>query len=212
MTEQTEEQLSKAMAARTKATIVAGSKAWTRLKTDHSWYDWLQVGEALMIGRNEAMLKANTNAPVGGAYNRLFGEWLAKYGFAEIDKGDRSRLIEVMEHQAEIAQWRATLTRTERLRLNHPSSVLRRWRKETKEPKEKKEPADAFANHTREEPEGAELERLREVIEENAMCDDGAVNARNIVRQLKALGYSRMDIAAIIAVTIENLQRLVDAA
>jgi hypothetical protein len=46
-----------------------------------------------------------------------------------MDKGDRSRLFEVMDNLGLIEQWRGTLTLGEKLKLNHPNSVLRRWKK-----------------------------------------------------------------------------------
>ena len=45
-----------------------------------------------------------------------------------MDKGDRSRLLIVMDNLPQIEQWRQTLTPTERLRLNHPDAVLRKWK------------------------------------------------------------------------------------
>jgi hypothetical protein len=40
----------------------------------------------------------------------------------------RRRLFEVMDHLPEIEAWRQTLTPRERAGLNHPSTVLRRWK------------------------------------------------------------------------------------
>jgi hypothetical protein len=39
-----------------------------------------------------------------------------------------------MDQLHEIETWRATLTPTERLRLNHPSAVLRKWKSATATP------------------------------------------------------------------------------
>jgi hypothetical protein len=105
-----------------------GTQAWQRLKKDKSWLDWLKVGEAHVVGRDWAMRIASTNRPQGKAYNTAFGEWLAKYKFADMDKGNRARLFEVMDNLAQIEQWRQTLTLTERLKLNHPNAVLRKWK------------------------------------------------------------------------------------
>ena len=46
----------------------------------------------------------------------------------DFDKGDRSRLLDVMDRLPAIESWRNTLTRTERMRLNHPSTVWRKWK------------------------------------------------------------------------------------
>lgn len=105
-----------------------GTLAWARLKKGKSWTDWLQVGEALQVGREWAMNQASTNQPEGKAYNVAFGEWLAKYKLDDMDKGDRSRLFAVMDNLPAIDEWRLTLTLTERLKLNHPQAVLRKWK------------------------------------------------------------------------------------
>jgi hypothetical protein len=110
------------------ATVLRGQEAWHRLGGDHCWEDWRQVGAALVIGRNGAMREAGVNRPAGRRYNAVFAAWLVKYGFQNLDKGDRYRLFAVMDHLQEIEIWRATITPTERLRLNHPSSVFRKWK------------------------------------------------------------------------------------
>jgi hypothetical protein len=113
---------------REQSTIRHGQQAWHRLRHDHSWEDWTHVGAAVVIGRTEAMRKAAVNRPVGRRYNVLFAAWLKQFGFENLDKADRSRLFAVMDRLEEIEAWRATLTPTERLRLNHPSAVLRKWK------------------------------------------------------------------------------------
>ena len=105
-----------------------GTLAWQRLKKDKNWTDWIKVGEAHMVGRDWAQRIAGTNRPQGKAYNMAFGEWLQKYKFDDMDKGDRSRLFAVMDNLGQIEEWRMTLTLTERLKLNHPNAVLRKWK------------------------------------------------------------------------------------
>jgi hypothetical protein len=120
--------------------IRRGQEAWKRHKDDATWSDWLAIGQALAIGRQDAMAAAGTNAPSGKGYNIAFGEWLARHHFDDIDKGDRSRLLDVMSNLPAIEAWRARLPQTDRLRLNHPNSVLRKWKADTvvKPPKEPK--------------------------------------------------------------------------
>ncbi len=113
---------------REESTILDGQEAWQRLGRDHTWEDWTQVGAALLVGRNRAMREAAVNQPVGRRYNVLFAGWLEQFFFENIDKADRSRLFAVMDHVEEIETWRASLTPTERLRLNHPSAVFRKWK------------------------------------------------------------------------------------
>jgi hypothetical protein len=108
--------------------VRAGQEAWQRLRSNATWEDWKQVGKAHVIGRAAAMREAHVNRPTGRRYNECFGAWQRKFGFENLDKGDRARLFEVMDRLAEIEDWLATLTTTERLRLNHPSSITRRWK------------------------------------------------------------------------------------
>jgi len=113
---------------REQSTILHGQEAWHRLGRDHSWEDWRHVGAALLIGRSGAMREAAVNRPVGRRYNVVFAAWLNKFGFENLDKADRSRLFAIMDHLDEIETWRATLTPAQRLRLNHPSAVFRKWK------------------------------------------------------------------------------------
>jgi hypothetical protein len=105
-----------------------GMQAWARLKKGKSWTDWLQVGEALQVGREWAMHQAGVNKPEGKGYNTAFSEWLTKYKLDDMDKGDRSRLFSVMDNLPAIDEWRQTLTLTQKLALNHPQAVLRKWK------------------------------------------------------------------------------------
>ena len=113
------------------AVVRAGQEAWCRLRSNATWDDWKQVGKAHVIGRHKAMIEAGVNQPIGRRYNEAFGAWQREFGFENLDKGDRARLFEVMGHLAEIEAWLATLTTSERLRLNHPTTVLRKWKGST---------------------------------------------------------------------------------
>jgi hypothetical protein len=91
-----------------------------------------------VIGRTAAMREAHVNKPEGRNYNVAFGRWQERCGFEDLDKAARSRLFEMMDNLAKIEAWRATLTVTQRLDLNHPTPVVRRWKAATAEPMEKK--------------------------------------------------------------------------
>jgi hypothetical protein len=95
-------------------------------KGDATWNDWMAIGDALLIGHQDAVAAAETN--YGSGYSCEFDSWLARYHFGDIDKGDRGQLIEVINNRPAIEAWRATLTRTARLRLCHPSTLLRKWK------------------------------------------------------------------------------------
>jgi hypothetical protein len=102
--------------------VEVGRQAWKRIKEDSTYNDWMAVGEALDIGRTECMRLAFTNEPRGRAYNEAFSQWLTDNSFADIDKGTRSRLDEIMKNRPAIEAWRATLASSERQRTNHPKS------------------------------------------------------------------------------------------
>jgi hypothetical protein len=90
--------------------------------------DWLDIAEALQVGRVEAMRAAQTNEPKGKRYETVMGEWLLAQSFHAIDKSTRNRLLECLQQRAAIEKWRATLTEGERFRFNHPDSVLPKWK------------------------------------------------------------------------------------
>jgi hypothetical protein len=122
-----------------------GQEAWARVRSDLNWQDWIAIGRAHVIGRTEAMHEANVNKPEGHRYKEAFSEWLERFGFENLDKGDRSRLFDVMAALPQIENWRATLTTTERLRLNHPSTVLRKWKSATQRPPQEAKKPSPFA-------------------------------------------------------------------
>src|SRR6516162_5132868 len=119
-----------------------GQEAWRRLKKEKSWQDWLKFGEALLVGREWSMHQAGVNRPEGKGYAMAFSEWLQRYKLDDMDKGDRARLFACMDNLGLIEQWRSTLTQTERLKLNHPNSVWRKWQKAVEPPKEEDKTAE----------------------------------------------------------------------
>jgi hypothetical protein len=109
--------------------IRIGQEAWSRL--GRSWEDWPAVGEALAVGRHRAMVEANTNQPRGSRYESIFGDWLRATGFDTVDKSDRKRLLDCIEHRDAIEAWRQTLAANKRRLLNHPATIWRHWQKAT---------------------------------------------------------------------------------
>ena len=89
------------------------------------------VGKAHVIGQATAMRDAHINKPKGLIYNAAFSAWARKFGFEGLDKGVRSRLLDVMEHLAEIDTWLAKLPPTEQQKINHPNTVWRKWKAST---------------------------------------------------------------------------------
>jgi hypothetical protein len=125
--------------------IRLGQEAWARVRSDLNWQDWLAIGRAHVIGRARAEREAHVNEPKGQRYKEAFSEWMERFGFENLDSGDRSRLFYVMDHLPQIEAWRSTLTTTERLRLNHPSTVLRKWKSATQRPPQEAKRPSPFA-------------------------------------------------------------------
>ena len=96
-----------------------------------AWDDWLAIAEALQVGRTDVMRELHTNDPHGRRFEKAMGEWLLAYGFKEIDKGTRSRLLECLKHKVEIEAWRSRLTAAEQFTFGHPDTVLRKWKAST---------------------------------------------------------------------------------
>jgi hypothetical protein len=113
-----------------------GQEALRRL--DQSYNDWMDIAEALHVGRTEVMAAVHTNKPMGKRYAKAMGDWLFARGFHVIDPCTRSHLLECLEHRAEIEKSRALLTEGERLKQSHPTTVLRKWKASTVPPKPKK--------------------------------------------------------------------------
>jgi hypothetical protein len=138
--------------------IREAQRAWTELQASPEWQHWIVIGKAMQIGRAAAMREANTNQAVGRSYNAAFSRWLDQVGLSRIDKSDRAKLFHVMDHLGQIETWRSALTTTQRLQLNHPTTVLRKWRAATVIPQ---------SSDTRVSPIAKIKSSLAETIEEN---------------------------------------------
>jgi hypothetical protein len=111
-----------------------GREALDRLSSGRNFADWQKVGVALAAGRAEAMRIANTNSPKGRTYNRAFGDVLKReqLGTDRLDSATRNQLLQIVENQSAIEEWRETLDPAHRLRLNHPSAIWRNWQRTVK--------------------------------------------------------------------------------
>ena len=123
----------------TQTLVTRGREAWRSLKNDETWEKWVAIGRAIEAGKAAIMRLLHTNQPKGRAWSQTFGGWLQENEFDQIDKGVRSRLQNCLDRLPEIEAWRRTLGLTQRLQLNHPNAVLRRWQAATAMPD--KEPA-----------------------------------------------------------------------
>lgn len=108
--------------------VARGREAFERLKssTALTFDHWKATGDALVVGRQLCMKLAHTTMPRGKKYNMEFSRWLeANSPLDEIHESDRRDLFKVMDHLAEIEEWRATLTEGQRASWNSPSTIWR---------------------------------------------------------------------------------------
>ena len=104
-------------------------ETWAKMSTGQHLDDWLELGEVLLMGRRLAMRIAHTNQPTGKGYNIAFGGWQLAHGFHTIPKSAISDLLWILdngEHRAILREQRATMTVSERARLNSPSAARQR--------------------------------------------------------------------------------------
>ena len=129
------------------------------------------------------MAISGSSTPEGAPYCRAFNRWLAEQGFDRISKSDRAALLEIVEgeRRAAVETWRATLTESDRLALNHPRAVLRKFKATTRARK----PDEASES----EPKPTTV-KVDERDEEVARELDEALNkftlARNYIRRLRS--------------------------
>ena len=105
-------------------------EAEDRIRRGAHWTDWMYVADGFAVGRAKAMRAAGTNQPYGKAYTRAFGDWMRERPWAReerIDKGTRSNLLWAADHRSEIEAWREALTQGERAKMNHPTTLKRRF-------------------------------------------------------------------------------------
>jgi hypothetical protein len=106
-----------------------GQEAMERKR--RSFDDFMLIAGALEVGCTEIMRAVHTNKPIGRRYATAMDKWLFARSFHLIDKCTRSHLLECLQHLAEIAKWRATLSEAKRFSFNHPTTVLRKWKAAT---------------------------------------------------------------------------------
>ena len=106
-----------------------GRAAWDRLKKGSGlWADWVFVGHALLDGRKIALHNAGIQRAHGSGYTDAFSSWMIDNKL-NVPPSARAKLFTLMENLPAVEAWRANLTETQRERFNHPSAVLRNYRK-----------------------------------------------------------------------------------
>ena len=91
---------------------------------------WFKLGRGIREARNEAMRLTRTNDPTNRAYQKALSRILKReeLGTDKIDSKTRGDLFKMMEHQPAIEKFLSERPPHQRI-LNHPSSILRAWRK-----------------------------------------------------------------------------------
>jgi hypothetical protein len=151
-------------------------EADARIKSGAHWRDWMFVGDGIAVGQAKAMREANTNRPYGKAFTRAFGDWLSARSWAKrYDKGTRNTLLWCVDHRSEIEAWRETLAQSERDKMNHPTTVKRKFeathKVADKDPSAAKKETKAEALATR----NAELEAENAALKQQLKTSDGSL-------------------------------------
>jgi hypothetical protein len=118
------------------------------LRKDRDFQWWTDYGIGADTARREAMRAAFTNNPIGKAYNLEHARIMKREKLIDLSnpnapfpdpnsRKDAIIMVENLHHPADsrrfkgILAWREGLTVSERSKLNHPTAILRRWRKDT---------------------------------------------------------------------------------
>ena len=104
------------------------AEADERIKRGAHWEDWCFVADGFAVGRAKAMRAAGTNRPFGSPYTRAFKNWMAERPWAKnCDNATRAHLLWVADNRSEIEAWRAKLAQNERDKMNHPTTLRRKY-------------------------------------------------------------------------------------
>jgi hypothetical protein len=119
-------------------TYSRGRDALCRLKQGRDYSDWIVFGWGVWEAREEAFEQigmAGSNLPrslrLGGGYSKAFSAILKREGLDDefIDRTTRNQLFEIIGNLPSIEAHRDLLSPTERAKLNHPSAVLRHFKR-----------------------------------------------------------------------------------
>ena len=109
-------------------------------KRDRTFNWWLDYSNAVVAARTEAMREAFTNQPIGKAYNAHHTRIMKREqldAFNANTRKDCVAMVDNLHHPVDarrahgIIAWRSKLDTSTRARLNHPSAIMRRWKKDT---------------------------------------------------------------------------------
>lgn len=174
-----------------------GRAALRDLRKGRDFTSWLDYANAVDTAQREAMRAAAANNPVGKAYNAEFARVVKREKLVEhlpdgkqfpdpTTRKDCAAMLRNYEFAVDdprrisVKTWRGKLDSSDRAKLNHPGSVMRRWRADT-EPQEDKEAAKAAreARAPREDP-------LLTLVADTELERDAARHDAQTLRQLLA--------------------------
>jgi hypothetical protein len=178
---------------------VTAARAWGWIKMSmkkaediqrRSYLEWKKIGDGFLVGRAWAKRMAGVpegaNAEdqrLGRGYNEKFSEWLNAYGLADIDEAARSHLFKLMDSPAAQA-WHAGLPDHKRVKLNHPTVIMRAWKRHNA--------ASAFP-HSDGDPAEETTKAETEQTAYEAMASQLDINTKELAR-LKIEAGKRCDI------------------
>lgn len=112
---------------------------------------WMTVIDAYAAGRNLAMVRSGSNAPIGKGYAIAFRQWAERTGFNmhKIDEQTRTVMGKISDDRAEFDEWYRTLTPSQRQMWNHPRTLQRHFAASQREPK--KTPGNASKDTLKDE-------------------------------------------------------------
>jgi hypothetical protein len=108
--------------------IMAGALALRRIRQHEDYSHWTAVGRALLRLQEEAMHLSGSNSPHGRGYTAIRAELGSRVpDLEELDKTSKSHATWLAKNFAAVEHWRHTLAVNERDKLNHPTTIKRRY-------------------------------------------------------------------------------------
>jgi hypothetical protein len=118
-----------------------------------NWELTKEVGAGLVEVRRLAMSRAMTNSPYGRAYTAAHAQLLeaSKLDLRIKDKGDRQKLVALMDNLPAVEKWLESLSEEDRRRWNHPTTIFRKWQDSLRPPRDYTDKAPAAPKQVVEE-------------------------------------------------------------
>jgi hypothetical protein len=194
-------------------------QAYCRMQRGTTYEDWRMIGDQLMLITQEVLRKLGLvewdkdDKKLVKAVNFLFEAWerdvLTKNGLSNhrpIGKDERNKL-RVLMTDPKYQDWYMTLTGDERRRLNHPTAVISKFKREHPDPNARPKQSRArqmpstpyvedWARGSKPSNEAFEAKQAQEAEAEAAQLDAGE-QLKDDVEQLKArIAELEQDLAA----------------